>query len=264
MTEQYLFGDSDLAARRLKVLAGAFAATSRAFVADAAPGKLHLATDLGCGAGCTTHLLADVLECEQVVGLDNSEHFISLAERTATARVIFRLHDITEVSFPDGPCDLIYARFLLTHQSCPEALIAKWATQLSSGRRLLLEETDSIETKIPVFAEYIGIAEAMLADAGRDLYVGSGLDAMATPPGLVRRSSQVARVPITNALAAKMFSMNIQTWKHNAFVQENYSSAAIRVLEENLISLAASPADETDIEWRLRQIVFERENNNEQ
>ena len=260
MTEKYLFGDTQLAARRLEVFADAFAASSKAFLSEAATSRPRLAVDLGCGPGYTTHMLADALGCAQAVGLDNSEHFVRLAAKTATDKVSFHLHDVTRVPLPVGPCDVIYARFLLTHQSGPERAIARWATQLCPGGRLLLEEVDSIHIKVPVFTEYIEVVEAMLADAGHDLYVGPKLDALPTPAGLVRRSSRVACASVTNDLAAKMFSMNIQTWKHNAFVWENYSPETIRQLEENLIDLAAEPTNETGIEWRLRQLVYEREN----
>jgi SAM-dependent methyltransferase len=259
MTDKYLFGDTDLAARRLEVLAGVFAASSRAFLTEATDTRLHLAVDLGCGPGYTTRLLADVLECEQTIGLDNSEHFIALAERTATDKVSFRLHDVTAMPFPVEPCDAIYARFLLTHQRDPEALIAKWATQLSSGGRLLLEEVDSIHTETAAFVEYLRIVEAMLTDGGGELYLGPPLGAMSDPPGLVRRSIRLAPSPVTTDLAAKMFSMNIQTWKHNAFVKENYSRESIERLEQALTDLAATPTNDKSIEWRLRQIAYERE-----
>ena len=259
MTEKYLFGDTDLAAERLEVLAGVFAASSKVFLTNADTSPPRLAVDLGCGPGYTTFMLADTLKCAQTVGLDNSEHFVGLASKTATDNISFRVHDVTAVPFPVAPSDLIYTRFLLTHQSEPERLIAKWATQLCPGGRVLLEEVDSINIKVAVFAEYIEIVKAMLADSGHDLYVGPRLDATPAPDGFVRRSSQVARVAVTNDLAAKMFSMNIQTWKHNAFVQQNYSPASIRKLEQNLTDLAKKPTNETGIEWRLRQLVYEQE-----
>ena len=259
MKKKYLFGDTDLAARRLKVLAGAFAASSEVFLSETDNRSPQLAVDLGCGPGYTTHMLADTLGCEQAVGLDNSEHFVRLATKTATDKVSFHLHDVMRVPLPVGPCDLIYARFLLTHQSGPESAIAQWATQLCPGGRLLLEEVDFIKIKVELFAEYIEIVEAMLADAGHDLYIGPRLDALMAPAGLARHSSRVACAAVTNDLAAKMFSMNIQTWKHNAFVRENYSLETIRQLEENLTDLAAKPTNETGIEWRLRQLVYERE-----
>ncbi len=259
MSENYSFGDSDLAASRLEVLAGAFAAQSQAFVREAGGCGAGLAVDLGCGPGFTTHLLAEASVCERAVGLDDSEHFIGLAAKTAAANVSFRLHDVTTVPFPDGPCELIYVRFLLTHQREPHALIAKWATQLRPGGRLLIEEVDAIETQAAPFVEYLAIVEAMLADGGHDLYVGPKLDAMPTPAGLARLSSRVASVTPTDDVSTRMFSVNIRTWKHNAFVKANYPAEAIRKLEESLTDLAATSTDAKSIEWRLRQLVYERE-----
>ena len=257
---EYLFGDSDLAAHRLKVLADVFAASSRAFMSEAGNPAPRLAVDMGCGPGHTTHLLADALRCQRAIGLDNSEHFIGLAEKTATDRVSFSLHDVTRVPFPVGPCDLIYSRFLLTHQPDPETLIAKWATQLHPTGRLLLEEVDSIRTKNQTFVNYIQIVEQTLANAGGDLYIGQRLAAAGTPDGLLTRSSRTVRVPVTNQLAAKMFSMNIQTWKHNAFVQEKYSAVSTQQLEESLLRLTAKPSSDGGIEWGLRQLVYKRKN----
>jgi len=258
LTDTYLFGDSDLAARRLGVLADAFASSSRAFVSAAAGRRLRLGVDLGCGPGYTTHLLADATDCQRVVGLDNSAHFIGLAARTTTANVSFRFHDVTTVPFPDGRSDVIYARFLLTHLPDPEALIAKWATQLRPGGRLLVEETESIHTTEAVFATYLTIVEAMLNDRGHDLYVGRRLAVMQAPDASMTCNALTARVPVTNDLAARMFSMNIRTWKDNSFVQEHCSPASIQALEAGLADLAATPTEEKGIEWELRQLVLER------
>ena len=50
----YAFGDTDLAARRLALLAETFAESSRAFMREAAGGRLRMAADLGCGPGYST------------------------------------------------------------------------------------------------------------------------------------------------------------------------------------------------------------------
>ncbi|MHC4716292.1 MAG: class I SAM-dependent methyltransferase [Planctomycetota bacterium] len=254
---KYLFGDTDLAARRLAVLAETFEATSAQFLRAAAPGRCELAVDLGSGPGYTTHLVAETVVCERAVGLDTSEHFVDLAERTATDKVRFLLHDATRLPWPVGPCDLIYARYLLAHLPDAEALVAGWTTQLRAAGRLLLEEVDSIETRHPVFREYLSISEAMLSDGGSDLYVGRRLAAMDAPGGASKPFSRVAPLTVTNRLAAQMFVMNFRTWRHNAFVKANYPPAAIGDLERRLGALAAAPTNRTDIEWRLRQVAFE-------
>jgi len=203
-------------------------------------------------------MLAETSHCARAVGLDKSESFIGLADKTATSTVSFRLHDVTTTPFPCGLCELMYGRVLLTHQTGPEALIGKWSTQLCPGGRLLIEEVDSISTRIPVFAEYLAIVDAMLSGSGHSLYIGPRLAGMAEPKMCAKLSDRVALVPIADDLAAKMFSMNIQTWRHNAFVRENYSSASVQRLAETLAELAADPTGEEGSEWRMRQLVFER------
>jgi hypothetical protein len=55
-----------------------------------------------------------------------------------------------------------------------------------------------------------------------------------------------------------MFSMNIQRWKHHDLIRDNYSPATILQLEQALSDLAATPTGRAGIEWKLRQIVYER------
>src|ERR1051326_8483013 len=98
----YLFGDSDRAALRLRVLADVFAPASRAFLQEVVQTPA-LALDLGCGPGYTTHLLAETTRCAQAVGLEYSEHFYTMANKTATECVWFMRHDVTQVPFPTGP-----------------------------------------------------------------------------------------------------------------------------------------------------------------
>src|SRR6266436_2669560 len=62
----YTFGDTDIAARRLELLAHVFEHSTRAFLREAPAARLGLAQnlaqkiaiDLGCGPGFTTHLIA--------------------------------------------------------------------------------------------------------------------------------------------------------------------------------------------------------------
>ena len=253
---KYLFGDSDIAARRLEVLAEVFAEPTRAFLVDAVSGTLGLVVDLGCGPGYTTHLLADVLECDRAVGLDSSEHFVSLAQ--STEKVSFHVHDVRSVPFPVGPCDLIYCRFLLTHLKEPHAVVGKWATQLRPNGLLLMQEVEWIDTENNVFATYLDIVEAMLTDQSTELYVGRVLGGMEECGGLKKRVSRVRRFRVANRDAATMFSMNMRSWKDGPYVRANCSSELIEELEEDLHAITEQPAGVAEIEWGLREIVWER------
>ena len=99
---RYLFGDTDIAAGRLRLLAELFAESSWRFVARSAEAaaRLRLGVDLGCGGGHTSHLLARAAGCRRVVGLDLSQRFVRLARKTATSSVSFRRHDVTVTPFP--------------------------------------------------------------------------------------------------------------------------------------------------------------------
>src|SRR5215471_7801964 len=74
--DDYTFGDSDLAAERLRLLAEAFAPSSRAFLERLAREPAAVAVDLGCGPGYTTALLASLTGARRTVGLDASARFI--------------------------------------------------------------------------------------------------------------------------------------------------------------------------------------------
>ena len=63
---------------------------------------------------------------------------------------------------------------------------------------------------------------------------------------------------MSNARAATMFAMNIQTWKQRSFVQEHYPAETIETLERGLSDMARSEDGRSGIVWGLRQIAFER------
>lgn len=255
---RYAFGDSDLAAKRLRCLAAVFAGSTGAFLRAAVDAPPALTLDLGCGPGSTTHFLADVLRGERTVGIDDSPHFIELAQATATESVTFCRHDVTVTPFPCGSADLLYGRYVLTHMADPQAVLQSWATQLHPGGMLLMEETEWIHTSQPAFATYLRIVEGMLAHQGNILYIGPHLDGMPPPDGLRRRSSRVATFPVRDRDAARMFSMNIRTWKHNPYIQRAHAAAEIAHLERELDALTDADPGLAASEWGLRQLVFQR------
>ena len=254
----YAFGDTDVAARRLALLAETFADSSRAFMRESAETRPQRAVDLGCGPGYSTHLVASTLSPEHTAGLDNSESFLALARTTASEKVSFHLHAITTVPFPTGPCDLIFSRFELTHLLEPEAVVGLWGTQLRAGGRLLIEEVEQIDTANPTLASYLDMQHAMLTQQGNALYIGPRLDAIADSATMRRRSSQVRVLQVSASQAAAMFHMNFGVWKHNDFVQRTYEPAALDDLENNLHAVAEGRSDAAPVEWGLRQIVMER------
>jgi trans-aconitate 2-methyltransferase len=256
MEPKYLFGDNDLAARRLELLARWFADSTRAFLAAAANLRPGAAIDLGCGPGFTTHLIANTLRFDRVIGLDTARHFIELARTTANQRVSFALHDVSALPLPGAPADLIFCRFLLTHLKDPARMVAKWATQLNPGGLIMVEETEAIRTRHPLFASYLAIVEAMLASRSNSLYAGPIVAAIESRSGLRTLRSETRRVTVSNAAAGNMFVMNLQAWKETDFIRTNYPPDTIRELEAGLDEIAHDPSPVSDIEWSMRQATF--------
>lgn len=253
----YLFGESDVAARRLGVLAEVFAESTRAFLRETVVCRPRLAVDVGCGPGYSTHFLAGVVRSERTVGLDNSQHLISLAQKTETGAVSFRLHDVTSVPFPVGPAGLLYCRFVLTHLREPQAAILKWLTQAAPEGVLAIEEVEWIRTANPVFETYLKMVEAMLAHHSNCLYVGPLVDAV-QDTHIRKRASHVRRLAVANRDAATMFVLNLRAWKDQPFIRANYPASVIEELEGGLSALAGGSGGDTEIQWGLRQIALGR------
>ena len=254
----YTFGDSGLAARRLSLVAETFAESSRAFLLESVKARPQLAADLGCGPGYTTRLLAETLDPEHAVGLDNSESFLAQARTIATEKVSFQLHDITSAPFPNGPFDLIYGRLVLTHLPEPEKVILMWGTQLHPRGLLLIEEVERIDTDIPALVTYLDIQQAMLAHQHNELYIGPRLDAITGSDKLQRRVSRIGTLQVPARRAAEMFHMNLGVWRHNDFVRAKYDSATLDSLLHDLDAIAQGHTDARPVNWQLRQIVMER------
>ena len=101
------------------------------------------------------------------VGLDNSESFLRLAQKSASERLSFLLHDITTGPFPSGPFDLLFSRFELTHLRESDAVVMLWGEQLNVHGLLLIEEVERVETNIAVLRTYLDMQQAMLRDQGK-------------------------------------------------------------------------------------------------
>ncbi|HEV2653789.1 MAG TPA: methyltransferase domain-containing protein, partial [Ktedonobacteraceae bacterium] len=190
--------------------------------------------------------------------LDMSQSFIAYAQKTVTSRVTFACHDITTVPFPTDLADLLYCRFLLTHLQHPRLVIERWATQLQPGGLLLMEESEWIHTQQELFAQYLQIVTDMLAHQANSLYIGPELETLAKNSSFRQRLSRVQRIKVTTVQAATMFWMNIQSWKHQPFIQQHYPPDLIVRLEEGLRELAQTATRDDEIEWGIRQVALVR------
>jgi trans-aconitate 2-methyltransferase len=252
----YTYGEDDSEADRLALVADLFDESSRAFLSGAVGFRPRLALDLGCGPGHTTRLVDEVLRPGRVVGVDRSASFLSKARTGARGGISFVARDVTQMPLPHGgEADLIYARLLLSHLPNPERAVKDWLAQLAPEGLLLIDEVERIETRQPVFREYLRILASMMAHHGQELCVGPRLEAATEGPE--RRISRIAPASPTTAHVARMFSINLANWRENGFVRANHPAKELDRLATGLSGLTTSE-ERGEIRWEMRQIAVER------
>jgi SAM-dependent methyltransferase len=251
----YTFGDSDLAARRLALVAAVFARTTRQFLVMRAGVAPEFAIDLGCGPGFTTELIRATTGARRVLAVDSSPAFVAAAaKRLADDRTRMLCADALDLPLEVVDADLIFARFLLTHLRDPLAAIDVWRGRLSERGRLLVEEVDSIATEDETLAGYLDLQREMLAANGNVLDIGPRLDeALRDHPAL--RANSVAELSPPAAVAARMFAMNLETWRDRPEVTASHEPEELDALARALERIAQGEAEAT-ITWRLRQLVL--------
>jgi trans-aconitate 2-methyltransferase len=255
----YTFGDSELAARRLALLAATFAKSTRQFLVTRARPAPEFAIDLGCGAGYTTELIRATVGPGRILGVDSSPAFVAAAaKRIADDRTRLLCADATDLPLEVADADLIFARMLLTHLPDPLAAIDLWRGRLSERGTLLLEEVDSIATEDPTLAGYLDLQREMLAANGQVLEVGPRLDeGLREHPAL--RANVITTLLVPAPVAARMFAMNLETWRRRPEVTESHEPDELKAMARDLERVAQGEAEAPPITWRLRQLVLTRD-----
>jgi trans-aconitate 2-methyltransferase len=256
-SSEYVFGDTDVAARRLDLLAEVWASPSTAFLRDDLPDRPRLAVDLGCGPGHTTRLVASTTGARRTIGLDESKSFIARARAEAPEGVGFVRHDVMDLPFPTGRANLVYARFVLSHIPRPDRLVRAWMSQLQLGGVLALDEVQWIRTDDPALRRYLTMLAALFEARGSSLAAGPIADKFDGGPDGRKRTSVVRVHAVPIATAAELFSLNLAAWRHEPFVRDRHTHAYMDDLDAELRALADGSSDAT-ITWGMRQITFER------
>jgi trans-aconitate 2-methyltransferase len=253
--ERYLYGDSDVAADRLAIVAKVFELTTRAFLERCGPRGAALAVDLGCGPGYTTRLLHEVLRPLRTLGLDQSEAYVARAGIGAPEGVAFAVHDARAVPLPVSPADLVYCRLLLAHLNRPPDVVARWATQVRPGGALLLDELEDISSGDAAFTRYLDIAQAVVASEGSTLFAGPVLDAAGAPTGTEVVANDVVAFRADPRDLARICGMNLAVLRSGG--QLPAEDPELDALAAELGAIAAGDRSPSSV-WRVRQIALRR------
>lgn len=257
--QHYTFGDTDVAAARLRLLASVFEPGSRRLLGSLPKQGGALALDLGCGPGYTTELVAEHVPTERVVGLDQSLRLLEQARRThSSPRLSFEQADVSTPPFGLGTANFLYSRFLLTHLREPAQVVRSWASAAQSGARLVLEETAFMTGAHPAFPRYYALVERMQAHYGQRMYIGRELHALcASPEWLVERAT-IAESPLPGQDMARLHLMNLQTWSNDPFARDNYAAAELAELGRELEHIATGAVSAGPVSLGMGQVVLRK------
>jgi trans-aconitate 2-methyltransferase len=253
MSKEYTFGDDDRASTRLKKLADLYAPETRDLLEKHCV-SVRLAVDLGCGPGWSTDLLHRVLSPERTVGLDSSERYI--AEAKARFRHIeFQVHNVAGAPFPIDAPDFLFCRFLLAHFSDPVEVLSTWASVAAPNARLVLHETEGLESSHPALRRYYELVAELQRHYGQDLYLGARMDNCFehTPWKVIDSRRREMEKPA--AFMAELHLDNLITLRKDPYAQENFDAREIDWLEESLGRISAGAEADGIVLNAARQIA---------
>jgi ubiquinone/menaquinone biosynthesis C-methylase UbiE len=129
---------------RLRVLSRVMRPTTLALLERAGLREAMCCLDLGCGGGDVSLDMARIVGPHgRVVGVDMDEVKLEAARSDAAAarlsNVEFRRADVLAGELPAGGFDVAYARFLLTHLTEPNCVLARMRDLLVPGGLLILD-----------------------------------------------------------------------------------------------------------------------------
>ncbi len=142
--------------------------------------------EIGCGGGDVARDIADIVGANgSVLATDIDEVQLEIAreESKAFANLTFRCSDIMQ-EIPQGPFDLVHARFVLTHISDPAIALGRMRFALKPDGVLVIEDIDFrghfAFPECPALDRYVALYTEIVRRRGGDANIGPRL------PGLVQ------------------------------------------------------------------------------
>lgn len=182
-TKKYVIKGGVEGRERLRLLSEVMGPSTHGLLAEVGIGSGAACLDVGCGGGDVTVELARAAgPGGRVVGVDLDETILDIAQREAVRlglhNITFEARDVTEWE-PAEPFDVVYVRFLLSHLSNPEALVAAFHRYTRPGGVVIVEDLDFrghfSEPECPALGRYVELYTKSVQTRGADPYIGPRL-----------------------------------------------------------------------------------------
>jgi len=256
--DRYTFGDTDVAAHRLRLLAAVYEPSSAALLRLCVGLGARRAIDLGCGPGWSTRLVHALIGPAHTLGLDASSEHIARAEADAPPGVEYRVGDVRLLAFADRTSrpDFLYCRFLLTHLREPERVLAAWAEAAADHATLVIEETASLTSDHPAFARYYQPVEDLQRHYGQRLRIGADLMGPPAGSGWTTNLSTVRRLRLPARRMARLHHLNLLTWRNDPHARTAFDRDELEDLAGRLDAVAAGTEIAPPVLSEMRQLVL--------
>lgn len=227
---RYAIAGGEPGKRRLDVLAAVMDPLTGSLLDRAAIDAAHRCVDVGCGGGHVTRELARRAPDGHAVGIDIDPEVVELArldaEREGLANLAFRVGDA--MALDDGPYDLAYARFLLSHVGDPAGAVSAMVAALRPGGVLVVEDVDFTGSfshpDSAAYRRYVELYRATVARRGGNADIGPALPALLQTAGLDGVGFNVVQ-PAGHDGDAKLISPLTLARMSHSIVEEGVASA---------------------------------------
>jgi ubiquinone/menaquinone biosynthesis C-methylase UbiE len=242
----YLIRGGIAGRERLRVLGRVMRPTTLPLLERAGVAAGLCCLDVGCGGGDVSFDLASLVGLTgRVVGLDLDSSKIEMARadaaQVAVTNVEFRVGDLTD-GLGEEEYDVVYARFLLTHLSDPEAGVATMQRALRPGGRLVVEDIDFrgsfCEPENAMFARYEEIYEQAARANEGDPWIALRVPAMLVAAGLDRVQPTVVQAAELVGESKAMPALTLENIRGTALRHGVATAEEIDRLVDELYALA--------------------------
>jgi len=233
---------------RLKVLAEVMRPATTSLLAAAGVPAGGRCLDVGCGGGHISLELARLVgPTGWVVGIDLDAEILRLArvdaEAYGAAHVEFRVGDA--LAPPEGPYDVAYARFLLSHVDDPGAVVWAMAKVLAAGGVAIVEDIDFAGSfcypENRAYQRYVELYRETVRRRGGNADIGPALPALLRAAGLQAIQARVAQPVALEGEGKLIASLTLERIAHAVTEEGVATREEVEAILAELLAFTKSP-----------------------